>query len=258
MKMSKKTVAAMLVAVSITTEAFIYNSSITHKAVSKTDFTSVSTYPLYVTEETVNWQSSSTVTPVVLKEEVKQLLKPTPTPEIKKSTPKTIKKKSGTTIASRGGTSTKSKTTTTKTFKTVKTAKTTTTSRTVGAYNVSVSEKDLFYRLVSAEASAESFEGKLAVATVIMNRVKSPDYPNTIKGVIYDDNWGVQFTPVSDGRINEPATAESKRAVDKVLQGYRSFGPNIMFFLNPDKSINNYIIKNRTYYKTIGKHDFYY
>jgi spore germination cell wall hydrolase CwlJ-like protein len=119
-------------------------------------------------------------------------------------------------------------------------------------------EKDLFYRLVSAEAEGEPFEGQVAVATVIMNRVKDPDFPNSIKGVIMDKAWGYQFTPVMDGRINNSASASAKKAVDKVLSGYRSFGSEVMWFVNPKKSQSPWIMQNKTYFKTIGNHDFYY
>lgn len=119
-------------------------------------------------------------------------------------------------------------------------------------------EKDLFARLVSAESAGESFEGQLAVATVIMNRVKSPNYSNSITGVIMDKSWGYQFTPVLDGRINQPASASAKKAVDMVLNGYRSFGSEILFFINPKKAESSYVIKNKTYFKSIGNHDFYY
>jgi N-acetylmuramoyl-L-alanine amidase len=118
-------------------------------------------------------------------------------------------------------------------------------------------ERDLFYRLVSAEAEAESFEGQLAVATVIMNRVKSPDYPKTITGVIMDKAWGYQFTPVLDGRINNSPSASAKKAVDMVLNGHRSFGSNVFWFVNPKKAESPWIEQNRTLVKTIGNHDFY-
>ena len=120
------------------------------------------------------------------------------------------------------------------------------------------SEADLFSRLVSAEAAGESFEGKLAVATVIMNRVNNPNYPKTISGVILDKSWGYQFTPVADGRINLPATSDSKKAAQMVLNGYRSFGSNVLFFVNPKTAANTYVTKNRTFYMTIGNHQFYY
>jgi N-acetylmuramoyl-L-alanine amidase len=131
--------------------------------------------------------------------------------------------------------------------------KTAATSATVQANK----ERDLFYRLVSAEAEAEPFEGQLAVATVIMNRVKSPEYANTITGVIMDKTWGYQFTPVQDGRINNPPTASAKKAVDMVLNGYRSFGPEVYWFVNPEKAQSPWIVQNRTFFKSIGNHDFY-
>jgi spore germination cell wall hydrolase CwlJ-like protein len=118
-------------------------------------------------------------------------------------------------------------------------------------------ERDLFYRLVTAEAEAESFEGQLAVATVIMNRVKSPDYLNTITGVIMDKTWGYQFTPVQDGRINNPPSASAKKAVDMVLNGHRSFGSNVFWFVNPRKASSPWIEQNKTLVKTIGNHNFY-
>lgn len=126
------------------------------------------------------------------------------------------------------------------------------------SYKMSFEERDLFYRLVNAETEGEPYAGKLAVATVIINRMKSSEYPNTIRGVIMDKNWGYQFTPVIDGRINNPASVEAKRAVDEVIAGKRSFSSNVLYFVNPDKATNSWIMKNQTYFKTIGKHDFYY
>ena len=119
-------------------------------------------------------------------------------------------------------------------------------------------EKDLFSRLVNAEAGGEPLEGKLAVATVLINRVKSGKFPDTIKGVIYDDNWGVQFTPTLDGRINNPASSDSIKAVNMVLDGYRSFDANVLYFLNPDTAQSPWITKNKVFFKTIQNHDFYY
>jgi len=118
-------------------------------------------------------------------------------------------------------------------------------------------EKDLFSRLVNAEAGGESFEGKLAVATVLINRVNSGKFPNTIKGVIYDKNWGVQFTPTADGRINNPASSESIKAVNMVLDGHRSFQSNILYFLNPTTADSPWITENKVFFKTIGNHEFY-
>ena len=78
--------------------------------------------------------------------------------------------------------------------------------------NSSISEKkDLMARLVTAEAGGESYRGKVAVAKVILNRVNANGFPNTITGVIYEPiKYGYAFTPVTDGRINQPASAEAK------------------------------------------------
>ena len=65
-------------------------------------------------------------------------------------------------------------------------------------------------RLVTAEAGGESYKGKVAVAKVILNR-KCKGFSNTITGVIYEPiKYGYAFTPVTDGRINQPASAEAK------------------------------------------------
>ena len=65
---------------------------------------------------------------------------------------------------------------------------------------------------------AESYKGKVAVAKVILNRVNANGFPNTITGVIYEPiKRGYAFTPVTDGRINQPASAEAKMAIEKRL-----------------------------------------
>lgn len=120
---------------------------------------------------------------------------------------------------------------------------------------VTAYERDLLERLVEAEAGGEPYEGKLAVATVVINRVKSNQFPNTIHGVIYQKN---QFSPVENGAINRKASAESKRAVSQVVdEGYRSFSSDVLYFLNPNIATSKWIVKNRTFVKTIGSHHFY-
>ena len=120
------------------------------------------------------------------------------------------------------------------------------------------SEEDLYWlsRLVHAEAEAEPFEGKLAVANCVINRKKSKDFPNTIKGVIFDRNWGVQYTPVANGRIYNNPSEDSIKAARMALEGNNNIGECI-YFLNPKKSTSNWIIKNRTFYRRINNHDFY-
>ena len=76
---------------------------------------------------------------------------------------------------------------------------------------ISLQEVDLMARLVNAEAGGEPHAGKVAVAKVVLNRANANGFPNTITDVIYEPiKNGYAFTPVTDGRINQPATQEAK------------------------------------------------
>ncbi len=119
---------------------------------------------------------------------------------------------------------------------------------------------DLYWlsRIIHAEAQGESYEGKVAVGNVIMNRVKSSLFPNTIKGVVFDKQNGyTQFSPVLDGSIYNSPDSDSINAATAVLNGERPVG-DALYFLNPRKSTNFWIVQNRKHMKTIGLHDFYY
>lgn len=118
--------------------------------------------------------------------------------------------------------------------------------------------EDLYWlsRIVHAESEGESFEGKLAVANVVINRKNSPDFPDTIKDVIFDKNYGYQYTPVSNGTIYNSPSSESIRAATAALAGNNNIS-DCLYFLNPKKSTNNWIIENKTFYKNIDLHDFY-
>ncbi|MDA1509620.1 cell wall hydrolase [Bacillus cereus] len=96
--------------------------------------------------------------------------------------------------------------------------------------NISGDDFDLLSRLVEAEAGIEPFEGKIAVANVILNRVESDQFPNTIEGVIYEAG---QFQPVRNGHINKVPSEESKEAVRKALSVNRSLGGNSLYFYDP-------------------------
>ncbi|TCK98823.1 copper amine oxidase-like protein [Natranaerovirga hydrolytica] len=111
-------------------------------------------------------------------------------------------------------------------------------------------------KIVHAEAQGEPYEGKLAVANVVINRKNSNQFPNTIYGVIFDFNGGVQFSPVADGAINNEPNEESIRAAQEALNGHNNIGDSL-FFLNPAKATSFWIVYNRPYYKTIQGHSFY-
>ncbi len=111
-------------------------------------------------------------------------------------------------------------------------------------------------RIISAEAGGESMYGQIAVGNVVLNRVASRQFPNTIYGVIFDRNGGIQFTPVALGTIYKSPTASSVIAAKICLEGYR-ISDEILFFMNPRISTSNWISKNRPFAFTIGNHDFY-
>ncbi|WP_449539599.1 cell wall hydrolase [Ferdinandcohnia sp. Marseille-Q9671] len=122
--------------------------------------------------------------------------------------------------------------------------------------SISASDKDLLAKLVHAEAKGEPYAGKVAVATVVLNRVDSADFPNTIKEVIYErpEGGNYAFSPIQDGQINEPADAESKRAVEEALT-FRGQGKGSVYFFNPEKS-NNQFMMSREVTTIIGNHRF--
>lgn len=112
-------------------------------------------------------------------------------------------------------------------------------------------------RIINAEAGGEPFDGKIAVGNVVLNRVESSQYPNTIYGVIFDRRYGTQFSPVSFGTIYRTPSEQSVIAAKICLEGY-TLSEDILFFMNPRLSTSNWISKNRPYAFTIGNHDFYY
>ncbi len=111
-------------------------------------------------------------------------------------------------------------------------------------------------KIISAEARGESLEGKIAVGNVILNRVRSKQYPNTIYGVIFDRKYGVQFAPTANGTIYNSPTAESVIAAKICLEGY-SLSNDIIYFVNPRYAQSSWISQNRPYAFTIGNHVFY-
>jgi LysM repeat protein len=83
------------------------------------------------------------------------------------------------------------------------------------------SDLDLLARLIMAEAGSQPYKAQVAVGAVVINRTKSADFPQTISGVIYQKNdWYYQFTPVENGWINKPASADAKNAAYDALHGY--------------------------------------
>ena len=113
------------------------------------------------------------------------------------------------------------------------------------------SETYLLGRLVHGEARGEPYVGKVAVAAVVLNRVKSPSFPNTISGVIYQSG---AFDAVADGQINLTPDEDSLRAARDALNGWDPTG-GCLYYYNPATATNGWIW-SRTVQLSIGKHNF--
>lgn len=117
---------------------------------------------------------------------------------------------------------------------------------------------DLYWlsRIISAESAGESLYGQIAVGNVVLNRVASRQFPNTVYGVIFDRVGGTQFSPVAMGTIYRAPAVSSVIAAKICLEGY-SISNEILFFMNPRIATSNWISKNRPFAFRIGNHDFY-
>ncbi len=117
----------------------------------------------------------------------------------------------------------------------------------------SYTSQDLYLlaKCVHAEARGEPYVGQVAVAAVILNRVDSPEFPNTISGVIYQP-WA--FTAVHDGQINLEPNESAYSAAKDALNGWDpTYG--CLYYYNPETATSEWIW-TRTTVVTIGKHVF--
>ena len=110
---------------------------------------------------------------------------------------------------------------------------------------------NLLARAISGEARGEPYEGQVAVGAVILNRVNSSKFPNTLAGVIYQAG---AFDSVKDGQINMEPTSGALKAAQDALSGWDPTGGCIYFF-NPSTSTSKWIW-SRPIVRTIGKHCF--
>lgn len=127
------------------------------------------------------------------------------------------------------------------------------------ASNSAYSEEDLdlLARLVHSEARGEPYEGKVAVAAVVLNRTNHEDFPSSIEGVVYETHQSGQifaFEPVQNGEINRHADAESIQAAEEALNGYDPTN-GATYFFNPDTATSSWI-ESRTINQRIGNHVF--
>lgn len=115
----------------------------------------------------------------------------------------------------------------------------------------SESDLDLLARVVRAEAQGEPYDGQVAVAAVILNRVNHPEFPNTIPGVVYEP---LAFSVVANGQVNKPADESARQAAHCALNGLDPSG-GALYFYNPAKTKSTWI-RSRAVIKTIGDHIF--
>lgn len=111
-------------------------------------------------------------------------------------------------------------------------------------------------RIISAESRGEPLIGQIAVGNVVLNRVRCPDFPNTIWGVIFDRKHGVQFTPVANGTVYAQPTASAVVAAKLCLEGV-TVSEQVLYFLNPAKATSFWIVHTRPFAFRIGDHHFY-
>ena len=120
-----------------------------------------------------------------------------------------------------------------------------------GADSYTNSDTYLLARCIYGEARGESYTGQVAVGAVVLNRVKSSQFPNTIAGVIYQRH---AFTAVSDGQINLTPDQTAINAAKDAMNGWDPTG-GCLYYYNPATATSSWIFSRETVV-TIGKHVF--
>lgn len=120
-----------------------------------------------------------------------------------------------------------------------------------GGTSNSSSDLNLLARLVYAEARGEPYTGQVAVAAVVLNRVKNSSFPNTIAGVIYQSG---AFSVVADGQINLTPNSTAKKAAQDAINGWDPTYGSIYYF-NPNTATSSWIW-SRPVTVVIGNHRF--
>ena len=127
-----------------------------------------------------------------------------------------------------------------------------TVSSTSSSGGYSSSDVTLLAKLIYAEARGEPYKGQVAVAAVVLNRVRSSSFPNTISGVIYQSN---AFESVSNGSINKTPDSDCLRAAREAMNGWDPTG-GCLYFYNAAQVSTGSWIKTRTVKTVIGNHSF--
>lgn len=120
-----------------------------------------------------------------------------------------------------------------------------------GGSSSNTNDLNILSRIIYAESRGEPYSGQVAIGAVVLNRVKSSSFPNTISGVVYQQG---AFTAVSDGQINLTPNDTAKKAAQDALNGWDpTYGA--IYYFNPATATNKWIW-SRPQTVTIGRHRF--
>ncbi len=124
-------------------------------------------------------------------------------------------------------------------------------------YSLNFPEEDVYWlsHIISAEARGEPLEGQIAVGNVVLNRVRSSLFPDSVFAVIYDTEHAIQFEPIALGSILEDPTEEATIAACLALDGTELVG-SCLYFVNP-KYAGSWFDENLELAARIGRHNFY-
>ena len=120
---------------------------------------------------------------------------------------------------------------------------------------------EILCRIVEAEAGTEDEKGRILVANVVMNRVESSRFPDTVKGVVFQKSGGLyQFSPVANGRYYRVTVSEeTRKAVEKVLRG-KDESQGALYFVNryaANTEYMNWFDRRCTSLFSYGRHEFF-
>jgi N-acetylmuramoyl-L-alanine amidase len=126
-------------------------------------------------------------------------------------------------------------------------------------YTLHFSVDDLYWlsHIIYSESHLQPLAGQIGVGNVVLNRVASPLYPDTIMEVVLQRSENaVQFDPTADGSVHAPVDEPAMIAACLCLEGFNTVGDS-MFFVNPDRGDNTWFEAERQFTVRIGEHDFY-
>ncbi len=118
--------------------------------------------------------------------------------------------------------------------------------------------EDILYlgKIIQIESGYQPFEVKLAVGNTVVNRMKSPKFPDTVKGVVLDTKYGVQFPPAHTDRINVTPSKECMIAAKCALGDVNIVG-DALYFIDAKSAPSSWVHNNRPHCATVGGMSFY-